>query len=73
MAALNHPEAPGYLEVRVPAAIPMTFAGTQLTTTDYYTVEMRSNDGWDAAIPADTTVIHLHGQDNYSYWWTPTG
>jgi len=67
MAALNHPEAPGYLEVRVPAAIPMTFAGTQLTTTDYYAVEMRSKDGWDAAIPADTTVIHLHGQDNYSY------
>ena len=51
----------------------MTFAGTQLTTTDYYAVEMRSKDGWDAAILADTTVIHLHGQDNYSYLWTPTG
>ena len=67
MAALNHPEVPGYMEVRVPAAIPMNFAGMQLTTTDYYAVEMRSKDGWDAAIPADTTVIHLHGQDNYSY------
>ncbi|HET7720286.1 MAG TPA: Ig-like domain repeat protein [Acidimicrobiales bacterium] len=67
MAALNHPEVPGYLEVRVPAAIPISFAGTQLTTTDYYAVELRSKDGWDAAIPADTTVIHLHGMDNYSY------
>jgi M6 family metalloprotease-like protein len=67
MAALNHPEAPGYMEVRVPAAIPMSFRGMQLTTTDYYAVEMRSKDGWDSAIPADTTVIHLHGQDNYSY------
>ena len=67
MAALNHPEVPGYMEVRVPAAIPMSFPGMQLTTTDYYAVEMRSKDGWDSAIPADTTVIHLHGQDNYSY------
>lgn len=67
MAALNHPEVPGYMEVRVPAAIPISFAGTLLTTTDYYAVELRSKDGWDAAIPADTTVIHLHGQDNYSY------
>ena len=67
MAALNHPEAPGYLEVRVPAAIPITFRGTQLTTTDHYAVELRSKDGWDAGIPADTTTIHLHGQDNYSY------
>jgi hypothetical protein len=67
MAALNHPEVPGYLEVRVPAAIPISFAGTQLTTTDYYAVELRSKDGWDAAIPTDTTVIHLHGMDNYSY------
>jgi M6 family metalloprotease-like protein len=67
MAALNHPEVPGYMEVRVPAAIPMSFRGMQLTTTDYYAVEMRSKDGWDSAIPADTTVIHLHGQDNYSY------
>lgn len=67
MAALNHPETPGYLEVRVPAAIPISFRGTQLTTTDYYGVELRSKDGWDAGIPADTTTIHLHGQDNYSY------
>ena len=67
MAALNHPEVPGYMEVRVPAAIPISFRGTQLTTTDYYAVELRSKDGWDAAIPADTTVIHLHGMDNYSY------
>jgi hypothetical protein len=67
MAALNHPEVPGYMEVRVPAAIPISFAGTQLTTTDYYAVELRSKDGWDAGIPADTTVIHLHGMDNYSY------
>jgi M6 family metalloprotease-like protein len=67
MAALNHPEVPGFLEVRVPAAIPISFGGKQLTTTDYYAVELRSKDGWDAAIPADTTVIHLHGQDDYSY------
>ncbi|HJV08815.1 MAG TPA: Ig-like domain repeat protein, partial [Acidimicrobiales bacterium] len=67
MAALNHPEAPGYLEARVPAAIPISFRNTQLTTTDYYAIEMRSNDGWDAGLPGDTTVIHLHGMDNYSY------
>lgn len=51
----------------MPAAIPISFRGTQLTTTDYYAVELRSKDGWDAAIPADTTVIHMHGMDNYSY------
>ena len=67
MAALNHPEVPGFLEVRVPAAIPISFGAMQLTTTDYYAVELRSKDGWDAGIPADTTVIHLHGQDDYSY------
>ena len=72
MAALNHPEAPGYLEVRVPAVVPINFGPTPRgekieTTSDYYTVELRSKDGWDAAIPADTTVIHLHGQDDYSY------
>jgi hypothetical protein len=73
MAALNHPEVPGYMEVRVPAAIPISFRGTQLTTTDYYAVELRSKDGWDAAIPADTTVIHLHGWTTTPTWSTPTG
>src|SRR5947209_2988096 len=67
MAALNHPEVPGFFEVRVPAAIPISFRSMQVTITDYYAVELRSKDGWDAGIPADTTVIHLHGQDDYSY------
>jgi M6 family metalloprotease-like protein len=72
MAALNHPEVPGFLEVRVPAVVPIKFGPTPKgfkidTTSDYYTVELRSKDGWDAGVPADTTVIHLHGMDNYSY------
>jgi hypothetical protein len=68
MAALNHPEAPGYLEARIPASIPISFASTQLTTSDHYTVELRSKSGWDVGIPDHTTLIHLHGQDGYSYW-----
>src|SRR5437588_2499773 len=40
MAALNHPEVPGFLEVRVPAAIPISFRSMQVTITDYYAVEL---------------------------------
>jgi M6 family metalloprotease-like protein len=67
MAALNHPEASGYLEARIPAVVPInkTFNST---TADYYTVELRDSSGWDAGIGQDVVLLHLHGQDGYSYW-----
>jgi hypothetical protein len=73
LAALNHPEAAGYLAVRVPAAVPI-FAGTALATTgDYYTVELRDQSGWDAGIVRNGVLVHLHGQDGYSYWLNANG
>ena len=73
MAALSQPSAPGYLEVRVPASIPISFRNMPLTTSDHYTVELRTQSGWDAGIPAATTLVHLHGQDQYSYWVDTNG
>jgi hypothetical protein len=67
MAALNRPEAPGYLEVRRPAAVTIPNPGGT-TIGDYYTIELRNKSGWDRGIPADAFVLHLHGQDTYSYW-----
>ena len=58
LAALNHPEAYGYLMARVP-----------FDTQDpqhYYTIEFRRNDGWDAAIPRPTLLIH-EVKDGRSY------
>jgi hypothetical protein len=50
LAALNHPEIGGVLELRVP-----------FDPTDpfhYYTVEYRSKDGWNAGIPVSIVMIH---------------
>jgi len=51
IAALNHPEAEGSLLVRIP------FDPSDLM--HYYTVELRSADGWDAGIPGQGGVM-LH-------------
>src|SRR5687767_11968476 len=42
-------------------------AGTT-TNSDELTVELRSRSGWDAGIPQDAFILHLHGQDGRSYW-----
>ena len=71
MAALNHPEASGDMEVRIPVAGPTyTIPAPNSTTTnlDYYTVELRDKSGWDRAIPANAILVHAHGTDGYSYW-----
>lgn len=47
VAALSHPQAKGYLELRVP------FDGP----AKYYTVEFRHSSGWDRAF-ADSVLIH---------------
>ncbi len=66
LAALNHPEANGFLMAKIPASIFIQKISTS-TTTDYYAVEFREKSGWDAGIPGDTVLLHLHGQDGYSY------
>ena len=50
LAAVNHPEANGFLMTKVPidAANP----------NHYYSVEFRRKTGWDAGIPQDTVLIH---------------
>ncbi len=50
MAALNQPEADGYLLVRVPFEPSDPF--------HYFTIEFRKHDGWDAGIPSDIVLIH---------------
>jgi hypothetical protein len=78
MAALNHPEASGPLEARIPAAVAIKKVSTQgvvtvSTTSDYYSVELRSKSGWDGGIPQDTFLVRLKGKDNYSYWVNTAG
>ena len=51
LAALNRPEAGGYLMASVPPAV-----GSALKTA--YIVEFRQKRGWDAGIPADTVLVH---------------
>jgi hypothetical protein len=72
MAALNHAEAAGSLQARVPAAVPINKSFTS-TTSDYYSFELRSKSGWDRGIPTDTFLVHLKGRDNYSYWVDAAG
>ncbi len=61
LAALNHPEVQGSLLVRIP------FDPSDLM--HYYTVELRSADGWDAGIPGTGSVmlheVKLNTNDNY--------
>jgi hypothetical protein len=61
LAALNHPEAGGYLIARV------AFDPGDLF--HYYTVEYRRNDGWDAGFPTSIVLIHeiKRGSGNKSY------
>src|SRR5262245_43905957 len=74
LAALNHPEATGYLAIRAPAAVPIFQTSATLKTTgDYYTVELRDKSGWDAGIFENGILVHLHGQDSYSYWVDQSG
>lgn len=74
LAALNHPEATGYLTIRAPAAVPIFQTSPTLKTTgDYYTVELRDKSGWDAGIFENGILVHLHGQDTYSYWVDQSG
>lgn len=72
MAALNRPEATGPLQVRIPAAVPIVKQFTS-TTSDHYSIELRSRSGWDGGIPRDTFLVHLKGQDTYSYWVDSAG
>jgi hypothetical protein len=61
LAALTHPEASGYLQVRVPFDPGDPF--------HYYTVEFRRNDKWDAGF-SSLVLIHevkLLGGQYYSY------
>jgi len=68
LAALNHPEAVGFLAVRMPAAVPI-FGGSSIATTgDAYVLELRHPSGWDSGIGLSGVLVHLHGQDGYSYW-----
>ena len=50
LAPLNHPEASGFMEVRIPFDPGDPF--------HYYTVEFRRKDGWDSGIPDDIVLIH---------------
>ena len=69
MAALNHPAASGFQELRIPAGvvIPIPASEGSSATSDYYTVELRSKTGWDRGIPADAFVLHLEANSR-SYW-----
>lgn len=67
LGALSNPLQGGLLEARIPAAVPIaTKKGA--TTSDYYSAEFRDQSGWDQGIPAPAVQLHLHGQDDYSYW-----
>jgi len=50
LAALNHPEASGFLIARVPFDPADPF--------HYYTVEFRRADGFDGGLPGDVVMIH---------------
>lgn len=73
MAALNRSSASGAMEVRLPASVTIPTPGSTTTTSDYYTVELRSKSGWDRGIPRDAFVLHLKGQDNVAYWVDDAG
>jgi hypothetical protein len=60
LAALNHPEATGYLMARLDPG-PLT----QLSST--YTVELRQKDGWDLGIPRNAVLVHEVRADGRSF------
>lgn len=68
MAALNHAEVSGNQEMRINDVQSIATPDNGMTNSDYLTVELRSKSLWDRGIPADAFVLHLHGQDGYSYW-----
>lgn len=73
LASLSRNSAPGYLQARTPAAVhidtPKDGNGNPTSTTsDYYSIEFRSKNGWDAGFNADSVFMHLRGKDTYSYW-----
>ncbi|HEY6963371.1 MAG TPA: hypothetical protein VI408_15915 [Gaiellaceae bacterium] len=70
LAALNHPEASGDMEIRIPGAltIPLPTPPGGTTSTDYYTLELRDKSGWDRGIPQNSVLLHVHGLNGYSYW-----
>ena len=61
LAALTHPEALGYLPVRVPFDSNDRF--------HYYTIEYRTPDSWDSGIPASIVMIN-ENKNNGSYYQT---
>lgn len=68
LAALNHPEVSGDMELRVPAVLTIPIPGGGTTTSDYYTIELRDKTLWDRGIPQNSVLLHLHGLDGFSYW-----
>jgi hypothetical protein len=61
LAALNHPESPGFLQVRIPFDPADPF--------HYYTVELRRKEDWDAGIPNDIILIHeVKRRDDGQYY-----
>lgn len=50
LAALSHPSASGALAVKIVGDDPH----------EYYTLELRHKDGWDAGIPEDAVVAHIY-------------
>lgn len=55
------------LEVRIPVTRQIAAPNNTTTTSDYYTLEYREKTGWDSGLPANSVVVHLHGQDGYEY------
>jgi hypothetical protein len=75
LAALNHPEASGDMEIRIPASvvIPLPTPPGGTTTSDYYTIELRDKSFWDRGIPQNAVLLHLHGLNKYPYWVDQVG
>ncbi len=62
LAALNHPEAPGPLMIKIPR-----LSGSNPSVSTSYTAEFRRKTGWDAGIPNDAVLIHEVRSDGLSY------
>ena len=66
LAALNHPEATGFLDAKIPprSSSRRSAHRRRPTTTRRAAREERLGRGHSAA---DAVLVHLHGQDDYSY------